>query len=77
MVLTAEDEENVRVSVVDDGVGFDSAQPAGPAGEHIGLWSVRERLSAICGGRMELQSSPDHGTAVTLIIPKDRKEERT
>lgn len=77
MVLTTEDEENVRVSVVDDGVGFDSAQPAGPAGEHIGLWSVRERLSAICGGRMELQSSPDHGTAVTLIIPKDRKEERT
>ena len=76
MVMTAEDEENVRVSVVDDGVGFDTAQPIGPAGEHIGLWSVRERLAAICGGRMEVQSSPDHGTTVTLIIPKDRKEER-
>ena len=71
VIMTAEDEENVRVSVVDNGVGFDVSLLAGPAGEHIGLWNVRERLAAICGGKMEVQSSPNLGTTVTLIIPKE------
>ena len=74
MILTAEDEDAVRVCVVDDGVGFDVTNYAEQPGEHIGLWSVRERLAAICGGRLEIQSSPDHGTTVTLILPKNRRK---
>ena len=74
MILTEEDEDAVQVCVVDDGVGFDVAKRSEQPGEHIGLWSVRERLAAICGGRIDVQSSPNRGTTVTLIIPKKRRE---
>ena len=43
-------------------------------GKHIGLWNVRERLAAVCGGHMEIESGIDKGTNVTMCIPKYRKE---
>jgi len=49
-------------SVVDDGVGFDSAhEPAG----HYGLTGMRERASKI-GAVLKIESKPGVGTAVTV-----------
>jgi PAS domain S-box-containing protein len=53
----------VRVSVTDDGRGFDTSEPA--AG--FGLLGMRERVSLV-GGQFELSSSPG-GTTVEISLP--------
>lgn len=55
----------VRLSVEDNGKGFDSA--AGQ-GEGIGLTGMKERAEQI-GGRLFLRSSPGGGTEVTVTAP--------
>jgi PAS domain S-box-containing protein len=60
----------VRITVADDGDGFDiareAAAPDGKAG--FGLFSMRTRLEQI-GGKFEISSVPDTGTRVTLSAP--------
>lgn len=73
IIATGETDADFIVSVSDDGIGFDVEQLAVSGNEHIGLWSVRERLAAICGGRMDIQSSINEGTCATMYIPKHRK----
>jgi len=62
-------EERVFVVVEDDGVGFDMSLP-GRQWKRVGfgLFSVRERLSAV-GGSYEFQSEPGRGTRITLSVP--------
>lgn len=52
------------VTVHDDGMGFDTSQSA--PGGHFGLQIMQARAKHI-GGRVELESTPGHGTRVTLI----------
>ena len=40
-----------------------------------GLASVRERMNRL-GGAMEIRSSPDRGTEITLVIQLERSRER-
>jgi PAS domain S-box-containing protein len=63
--------DDIRITVEDDGIGFDAARLDGtahnkPAG--FGLFSIRERLTHI-GGRIDIQSSNDQGTKITLSVP--------
>jgi len=55
-----------RVSVADDGSGFDPQAPRERAS--IGLASMRERV-ALLGGRLEIRSRPGAGTSVTAWVP--------
>ena len=55
----------VSLVVVDDGVGFD---PTGTFPGHLGLTSMRERITAV-GGDMELVSGPGGGTRLTVHVP--------
>jgi PAS domain S-box-containing protein len=63
-------ESSLRVTVVDDGEGFDVATlhdfRSGKAG--FGLFSIRARYEQI-GGACEISSVPGRGTRVTLIAP--------
>ena len=62
--------DDVRLDVVDDGVGFDPlALPDAPtlAGGY-GLRALRERLDAL-GGGLDLESEPGGGTAVSVRLP--------
>lgn len=60
------------VEVRDNGVGFDvSALEDGGKGEHIGLSNVRERVELMCGGALQVASTPGEGTTVTLRIPDE------
>ena len=58
----------VRVTVVDQGVGFDLADlPLGSARDGgMGIIGVRRRLACF-GGRLEVRSAPGRGTRMTLI----------
>lgn len=57
----------VRVSVSDDGVGFD---PALPRRRGFGLTSMAERAEAR-GGRVRVDSEPGQGTVVEVEVPHE------
>jgi two-component system, NarL family, sensor kinase len=53
----------VRLTVADDGIGFDVARLADtPAGGHVGLLLLQD-LARTAGGTLELDSSPRPPTA--------------
>jgi two-component system NarL family sensor kinase len=57
-----------RLSVEDDGRGFDTAQAPEEATEHYGLTGMSERTRML-GGRLEVRSSPGAGTTVEATVP--------
>jgi signal transduction histidine kinase len=58
-------DERVRLTVADDGLGFDPAGARHEAGEPFGLFSIEERLHQL-GGHMAIESSVGGGTVVVL-----------
>lgn len=67
------DGDHLRVSIEDDGVGFNAAQIGSgfsPAGG-FGLFSIRAQLTGI-GGNLEITSSPASGTRVVVRMPAQR-----
>ncbi|HEX9269089.1 MAG TPA: sensor histidine kinase [Candidatus Limnocylindria bacterium] len=57
----------------DDGSGFDLVKVA-RRHKSVGLLSMRERAELI-GGRLQVQSTPGQGTAVTLLLPLNKEDE--
>ena len=64
-----------RVTVEDNGVGFDIDMINTIEGSHIGLRNVKERVEQMCGGTMILESEIGKGTSVTLLIPDGKGRE--
>src|SRR5213080_1780237 len=65
--------ENWVLHVTDDGIGFDIVRTARHK-KSVGLLSMRERAELI-GGTLQIQSTPGKGTAVTLLLPVEKKVE--
>ena len=63
----------LRVSVRDDGRGFDPSR--GPPEGHWGLVGMRERASSV-GAVLGVTSAPGAGTEVVLDLPLDEKRRR-
>ena len=61
------------ICVSDDGIGFDVSGLTDTK-KHIGIRNVRERLQAMCGGSLTIESQPGTGTRVLIRIPKEGKE---
>ena len=62
-------EDQVTLDVRDDGKGFDPAAVPEPAGGHgFGLTGMRQRLDRVAG-RLEIESEPGSGTAVSASVP--------
>jgi len=55
----------VRITITDDGKGFDTTTKAQSG---IGLIGMRERVSGV-GGSLSLTSAPGHGTSITIDLP--------
>ena len=70
----------LKVSVVDDGIGFDPSSCLRSDGGHFGLDGIRSRIGRL-GGEFTITSSPGHGTTavINLASPKttSRKAEQT
>ena len=66
---TCEKENNIQLTVHDDGVGFDVNEKPSDTRSHIGISNVRSRLESMCGGALTVESTPNVGTLVTIIIP--------
>ncbi|OXM86372.1 sensor histidine kinase [Paenibacillus rigui] len=71
-------QQMVKIVVTDNGVGFvvDNIDKKIEKGSHYGLIGMRERVELL-EGRMEIQSTKDVGTKVSILIPikSDSKEE--
>ena len=61
------DRRALRLTIADDGAGFDIAAEAS-GGQGQGLRSMRQRAEAI-GGRVEVTSAPGRGAAIVLEAP--------
>ena len=68
-VTLANHGHHVEITVSDDGVGFDQTQIS-PASH--GLIGMYYRVEAL-GGRLDVASTPGHGTRVTGFIPRLRR----
>ncbi len=76
-VHVRQQDDQIRVTVEDGGLGFDPAQLRTTGRlEGIGLFSIGERLKLI-GGRLEIDSTPGHGSRITLSAPASEPEEET
>lgn len=62
--------KHIKVSVEDDGVGFDPVEVSSMAAKRaeFGLFSIKERLEQL-GGRIEIDSGPGHGISITMTAP--------
>ena len=75
-VSTVQETGGHRITVQDNGVGFDPRQLDAPERVHIGLQNVQNRIEQMCGGKMTVQSEIGKGVAVTLLIPDSTKKEQ-
>jgi PAS domain S-box-containing protein len=61
-------DSQLRIEVLDHGVGFDTEAYAVDVAEGFGLFSIRERLSFM-GGEFLIESEPGQGTRAVLAAP--------
>lgn len=64
-----ETEEAYMICVSDDGVGFSGEIPNDNK-SHIGIANVQKRLELLCGGSLEISSTPNKETRCLIILPK-------
>ena len=76
VTLRLDDDKQLCIDVQDAGRGFDvTTMEPKSAGEHFGLFSVRERMQAM-GGRLGVESVVGQGSTMTLILPLGVEEVR-
>lgn len=69
---TREMEDYYEICISDDGCGFDTSVLKETDSSHVGIRNVKERLKRLCGGKLEIRSTPGSGTKATIILPKER-----
>ena len=69
-VVSYETDTDYCISVVDNGVGFDTTAPIDER-KHVGLRNIRERLKVMVNGTLEIESTVGVGTKVLITIPKE------
>jgi len=63
-------EENMKISITDDGIGFDPDTIIAnkKIGEMAGLKNMRQRAESL-NGKLTIDSTPGKGTLLNIIIP--------
>jgi signal transduction histidine kinase len=73
-ILITRSESSYKLTLEDDGRGFDVSVVANPPDNRaaFGLFSIKERLAHL-GGMMTIESNSGKGTSVFLVIPLAQK----
>jgi signal transduction histidine kinase len=66
--LTLSHGDDLRLTVTDDGCGFDAAARLRASDGGFGLVSMRERAEAL-GGTLAVVSAPGSGTTIDVVLP--------
>jgi signal transduction histidine kinase len=77
VVRMMEEPSHWRITIADDGHGFDVAAVlrSYETRGSLGLLNMRERAQAV-GGQLDLASAAGQGTTITLVIPSARSQTR-
>jgi len=69
-VTLQKQEDHIRVTVEDNGIGFDAARLHGELGQHggFGLFNIRERFDHL-NGEFRIESTTGLGTKITIAAP--------
>ena len=71
ILKTRETKNEIEISIIDDGVGF---EPKALEKERsVGVRNVRYRLERMVNGRLEIESVIGKGTQVTIYLPKGNR----
>ena len=70
-IKTEDTGSDVVISVIDDGVGFDTASMENNDRINVGISNVKKRLLTMCHGTLSIHSIPDTGTTAIIKIPKE------
>lgn len=68
-VSLCQEDKNILLVVEDDGIGFREFNLSNSRG-YLGLLGMKERAQ-VCGGDVQISSSPGNGTTVTVRVPVD------
>lgn len=74
-IVIEQQSDYARISISDDGIGFDPESINKETGKHFGLMFMRERMAQI-GGSVTISSKPGSGTTVLLDVPLGTWKER-
>ena len=74
MAQSAKESKNVYVTVMDDGVGFDTENKNI---YHIGVKSTIKRLNMMCNGTLTIESEIGKGTRALITIPRKDDDDNT
>jgi len=58
------------ITVIDDGIGYDTSAPLNDNRAHIGIDNVKRRLAEQCGGTLDIKSERGKGTTALIKVPK-------
>ncbi|MEN6576798.1 MAG: PAS domain S-box protein [Phycisphaerales bacterium] len=74
----ARSDDSIRITVADDGVGFDaeSAWAAPSRSRGFGLFNIKERLDYL-GGALAIETWPGRGSRFTLVARLETETQRT
>ena len=65
VLLSKDDDGNIRILIENDGKGFDQTKIHSSEGDHIGLTIMKERARHL-GGELKIESEEDEGTRIEL-----------
>lgn len=70
-IRTAQNEKEVIITIEDDGVGYNTKSIGNDGKPHLGIRNVKQRLSSMCKGSVEITSEIGKGTVVKMMLPKE------
>lgn len=76
-IRIADNKEYTKIQIIDDGVGMEQEQiskiydDSNTVGQGIGLVNTNRRLKRLYGTGLKIKSTPNMGTTVEFIIPKN------
>ena len=76
-VSTEETDEFHKITIKDNGAGFETDILEHADESHVGIANVRKRLEDECGGQLIINSVPDEGTECIILVPKEKANENS
>ena len=70
-ITSKEFDDCYKITVTDDGIGFDPTDISDKDKPHIGIQNVRYRLENMCGGTLTVDSAFGQGAVAVISIPKE------
>jgi LytS/YehU family sensor histidine kinase len=71
-ISTEKGEGAYKITVTDDGVGFDIMSEKPDGRTHLGISTIQNRLETMCGGTLTVKCVSGKGTVAVVSIPQKR-----